>query len=89
MLDLGLTNQERLVSNMKFKDSLGCSDHEMLGFKILRASKRVCSKLTALDIRKADFHLFRELLCRVTWREEGPKKAGSVIKFPLIRKGET
>ena len=31
MLDLVLTNQEEVVSNMKLKDSLGCSDHEMVG----------------------------------------------------------
>lgn len=77
------------MNSMKLKDSLGCSDHEMLEIKFLRVSKRVCSKITALDFSRADFHLFRELLGRVTWGEEGPKKAGSLIKLPLIRKGET
>lgn len=39
---------------MNIKDIFGCSDHEMVEFKILRASKRMCSKVAALD-----FHFFR------------------------------
>jgi len=51
---------------MKLKGSLGCSDHRMVEFKILRASKRMHSKLATLDFRRADFDLFRELFSRVT-----------------------
>lgn len=39
----------------------------MVGFKILRAARRAHNKLTALDFRKADFGLFRELLHRGPW----------------------
>ena len=46
MLDLVLTNKEGLVGNVKLKGSLGCSDHEMVEFRILRAVRRVHSKLT-------------------------------------------
>ncbi|GAB0181349.1 hypothetical protein GRJ2_000600200 [Grus japonensis] len=67
MLDLVLTNKEGLVGNVKLKGSLGCSDHEMVEFKILRAVRRAHSKLTALDFRRADFALFRDLLGRVPW----------------------
>ena len=67
MLDLVLTNEEGLVSNAKLKGSFGCSDHKTVLFKILTASKRVCSKLATLDFRSTDFELFRELLGRVTW----------------------
>ncbi|KAK4822670.1 hypothetical protein QYF61_019037 [Mycteria americana] len=66
MLDLVLTNREELVGNVKLKGSLGCSDHEMVEFKILRAPRRVHSKLSTLDFRRADFGLFRDLLGRVT-----------------------
>ena len=59
MLDLVLTNKERLVGNVKFKGSLGCSDHKMVEFKILRTARRVCSKLTTLDFRIADFGVLR------------------------------
>jgi len=32
-----LTNKEGLVGNVKLKGSLGCSDHQMVEFKFLRA----------------------------------------------------
>ncbi|GAB0208218.1 hypothetical protein GRJ2_003287500 [Grus japonensis] len=62
MLDLVLTNKEGLVGDVKLKGSLGCSDHEMVEFRILRAARRARSKLTTLDFRRADFGLFRDLL---------------------------
>ncbi|GAB0186117.1 hypothetical protein GRJ2_001077000 [Grus japonensis] len=61
MLDLVLTNKEELVGNVKLKGSLGCSDHERVEFKILRTARRVHSKLTTLDFRRADFDLFRSV----------------------------
>ncbi|KAK4814166.1 hypothetical protein QYF61_009984 [Mycteria americana] len=67
MLDLVLTNKEGLVGNMKLKGSFGCSDHEMVEFKILKVPRGVHSKLTTLDFRRADFGLFRDLLGRVPW----------------------
>ncbi|GAB0188023.1 cAMP-dependent protein kinase inhibitor alpha [Grus japonensis] len=80
MLDLVLTHKEGLVGNVKLKGGLGCSDHEMVEFKIPRAVRRAHSKLTTLDFRKADFGIFRDLLGRVPWDKalEGPKKAGVV-----------
>ena len=65
MLDLVLISEEGPVSNVKLK---GSSDHEMVQFKI-RVSERVHTKLAALDFRRADFKLFRELLGRVMWDE--------------------
>ncbi|GAB0204290.1 hypothetical protein GRJ2_002894600 [Grus japonensis] len=67
MLDLILTNKEGLVGDVKFKASLGCSDHEMVEFRILRAARRALSKLAALDFSRADFGLFRNLLGRIPW----------------------
>ncbi|PKU32103.1 dtw domain-containing protein 2 [Limosa lapponica baueri] len=69
MLDLVITNKEGLVGNVKLKGSLGCSDHEIVEFKILRAARRVRSKLTTLDFKRADFGLLRDLLGRVTWEK--------------------
>jgi len=65
MLDLVLTNQEGLVGTVKLKGRLGCRDHAMVEFKLLRAVRRVNSKLTALGFRRADFGLFRDLLARI------------------------
>ena len=42
----------------------------MVEFKILRVSERVHTKLAALDFRRADFKLFRELLGRVRWDKD-------------------
>ncbi|KAJ7407514.1 hypothetical protein BTVI_63030 [Pitangus sulphuratus] len=67
MLDLVLSNKEGLVGNVKLKGSLGCSDHEMVEFEILRATRRAHSKLTTLDFRTADFDLLRDVLDRVPW----------------------
>ncbi|GAB0202533.1 mitochondrial enolase superfamily member 1 [Grus japonensis] len=65
MLDLVLTNKDGLVGDVKLKGGLGCSDHEMVEFRILRAARRVHSKLPTLDFRRADFGLFRDLLGRL------------------------
>ena len=83
MLDLVLTNKEGLVGNVKLKGSLGCSDHEMVEFKILRAVRRVCSKLTTLRFRRADFGLFRDVLGRVPWEKalEGRRAQESWLIF--------
>lgn len=56
-LVLLLISEEGLVGNVKPRGSLGCSDHEIVEFKILRALMRVYSKLSTLDLRRADFKL--------------------------------
>ncbi|PKU39700.1 pecanex-like protein hypothetical protein [Limosa lapponica baueri] len=63
MLDL-LTNKEGLVGNVMLKGCFGCRDPEIVEFKILRAMRRVQSKLTILDFRIADFGFLRDLLVR-------------------------
>ena len=55
------------MGNVKLKDSLGCSDCEMVAFKILMAVRRAHRKLTTLDLRREDFGLFRDMLSRVPW----------------------
>jgi len=46
---------------VKVKGSLGCSDHKVVEFRLLRGGTRVKSKLTTLDFRRADFGLFKDL----------------------------
>ncbi|GAB0181438.1 hypothetical protein GRJ2_000609100 [Grus japonensis] len=92
MLHLVLTNKDGLVGNVKLKGSLGCSDHEMVEFKILRAVRRVHSKLTTLDLRRADFGLFRDLLGRVPWDKalegRGAQESWLVFKDHLLQAQE-
>ncbi|GAB0179904.1 hypothetical protein GRJ2_000455700 [Grus japonensis] len=92
MLDLILTNKEGLVGDVKLKGSLGCSDHEMVEFKILRAARRAHSKLTTLDFRTADFGLFRDLIGRVAWEKvlegRGAQDSWLVFKGHLLQAQE-
>ncbi|GAB0183760.1 hypothetical protein GRJ2_000841300 [Grus japonensis] len=92
MLDLVLTNKEGLVGNVKLKGSLDCSDCEMQVFKILRAARRALSKLTALDFRRADFGLFRDLLGRIPWDKalegRGAQDSWLIFKGHLLQAQE-
>ena len=92
MLILVLTNREGLVGNMKLNGSLGCSDHEMVRFKILRAARRAHSKLTSLDFRRADSGLFRDLLGQVAWGKalegRGVQESWLIFKNHLLQAQE-
>ena len=64
------SQNEELVRNVTGKGCLGCSDHEMVEFKILRAEKRAYNKPSTLDFRRAGLGLFRNLLARVPSRDQ-------------------
>ena len=79
LLDLILTSQEGLTGNVKIEGSLGCSHHEMVEFRNVRAGRRVTSKLTTQDFWRADSGLVKGLLGRVPWDKAlagsgGPRK---------------
>ncbi|GAB0208696.1 mitochondrial enolase superfamily member 1 [Grus japonensis] len=92
MLDLLLTNKEGLVGDVKLKGSLGCSDHEMVEFRILRTARRAHSKLATLDFRRADFGLFRDLLGRIPWDKalegRGAQDSWLIFKGHLLQAQE-
>ena len=92
MLDFVLTIKEGLMGNVKLKGSLGCSDHEIVDFKILRAAKRVQSKLATLNFRRADFLLRRILISRIAWDKalegRGAKESWLIFKDHLLRPRE-
>ncbi|GAB0182786.1 hypothetical protein GRJ2_000743900 [Grus japonensis] len=89
VLDLILTNKEGLVGDVKLKGSLGCSDHEMVEFRTLRAARRACSKLTTLDFSRADFGLIRDLLGRIPWDKalegRGAQESWLIFKGHLLQ----
>lgn len=80
-----------LLGIVKVKGSLGCNGHEMMEFKIVRTVRRVHSKLTALDFRRADKQsLFKDLFGRVMWDkaldERGAQESwlhSQIISFKL------
>jgi len=67
LLDLVLTNKERLVEDVKVGGRLGCSDPEMVEFRILRGGSRAISRIKTLDFRRANFGLFKDLLGGIPW----------------------
>jgi len=55
-------NREGLVEDVKAGGSFGCSDHEMVEFRILHGGSRAISRIKILDFRRANFGLFMDLL---------------------------
>jgi len=64
----------------------------MVEFKILRALRRVHSKLATLDLRREDFGLLRDLLGRIPWdkalKGAGAQESRSVFKDHLLQAQE-
>jgi len=52
---------------VKAGGSLGCSDREIVKFRILCGGSRAISRITTLDFRRANFALFKELLGGTLW----------------------
>jgi len=52
---------------MQVGGRLGCSDHEMVEFRILSGGSRLISRIKTLDLRRANFGLFKELLGGIPW----------------------
>ena len=65
--DFVSTNEEGLVRDVMTGGSLGCSDHEMVAFKILCGRSRVISRIATLDFRRAIFDFFKNLLVGIPW----------------------
>ena len=49
LLDLVLSNRNGLLRDVKVEGSLGCSDHEMVEFKILCERSKTKSRIVTLD----------------------------------------
>jgi len=61
LLDLVLTNRDGLVEDVQAGGSLGCSDHEMVEFRILHGVSRAVSRIITLGFRRVNFGLFKDL----------------------------
>lgn len=46
---------------------MGCSDHAVVEFTILRDMGQRRSEIRMLNFRKAKFQLFRELVSKTSW----------------------
>lgn len=63
------------------KGSLGYSDHVLAELRVLRADRRLKNKLIALNLRRADFGLLKDLLDRDLWK--GSRKLVNIQESPL------
>lgn len=66
-LDLLLANEEELVVDVKVRSSLDCRDHAVFELRIQRGRSNAKSRTGALDLKRAEFGLFRDLLGRSPW----------------------
>jgi len=64
MLGLRLTNASGFIGDVKPGGSLGCSDHALVEFSLLRDMGKTRSIVRTLNFRKANCQLFKELLSR-------------------------
>ncbi|XP_014813222.1 PREDICTED: uncharacterized protein LOC106897227 [Calidris pugnax] len=62
LLDLLITNASEIIRDIKIEGSLGCSDHALVQFTVLRSLKLTRSTVRTLNFKKANFQLFKELV---------------------------
>lgn len=67
LLDSLFINVEALIKEVKTEGSLGCRDHALAEFVILRNTGLAKSRAEILNFRRAKFQLFKELLNEISW----------------------
>jgi len=80
------------VEDVKVGGRLGCTDHEMVNFRILHGGIRAISRIKTLDFRRANFGLFEELLEGIQWAKalkgRGVQKCLSPFKHHFLHAQE-
>jgi len=79
LLDLPLTNQEKLLYNISVSNSLGCCDHNIVEPRILLISLKISSKTKVLYFQKADFSSRRAQLGGIPWETSMEDKEVNTI----------
>ncbi len=89
LLDLVLTNAEESVREVKIGGSLGCSDHALVEFVILKNAGLAKSRASTLCFRRAKFRLLKELLSGIPWetvlKGMGTEQSWQLFKDTLLR----
>ncbi|GAB0203436.1 hypothetical protein GRJ2_002809200 [Grus japonensis] len=89
ILDLLVTNTSELTDDIKIGGSLGCSDHALVEFTVLRDMGQAKGKVRTLNFRKANFQLFKELVNRTPWetalRDKGAEQSWQIFKDAFHR----
>lgn len=80
------------MSKVRIGGCLGHTDNKVIKFKISVDRKKSASKTPALDMRRADFRLLRELVSKVPWENifagAGVHHCWSHFKHHLLRAQE-
>jgi len=68
---------------------MGCSDHALVEFTVLRDMEKVRSIVRTLNFRKAGFQLFKELVSRTPWemvlKDRGAEQSWQIFKDTFHR----
>ena len=82
-----LTNAEESIREVKIGGSLGCRDHALMEFVILKNGGLAKSRVRTLCFRKAKFWLLKELLDGITWdlKGIGTEQSWQLFKDTLLR----
>jgi len=84
ILDLMVTKASELIGDVKIGGSLGCSDHALVEFTVLRDMGQAKSKVRTWSFRKENFQLFKELVSRTPWetalRDKGAEQSWQIFK---------
>ena len=89
MLDLVLSSEEESIRDIKIGGSLGCSDHALVEFVILKNAGLAKSRARTLCFRRAKFQLLKELLRGIPWetvlKGMGTEQSWQLFKDTLLR----
>jgi len=89
MLDLLVTNASELIGDVKIGGSLGCGDHALVEFAVLKDMGHVKGKVKTLNLMKANFQLFKELVNKTLWEtslgDKGVEQSCQIFKHAFYR----
>ncbi len=89
MLDLVLSSEEESIRDIKIGGSLGCSDHALVEFVILKNVGLAKNRARTLCFRRANFRLLKELLDGTRWetvlKGMGTEQSWQLLKDTLLR----
>ncbi|PKU36007.1 nedd4-binding protein 2-like 2 [Limosa lapponica baueri] len=92
ILDLIVTNTSELIRDVKIGGNLGCSDHALVEFTVLRDTCRTRSVVGTLSFRKTNLQVFKELVKRTLWemvlRDKGAEQSWQIFKDAFHRAQE-
>jgi len=87
MLDLLLTSVSELIGDIRIGGCLGCTDHGVVEFTLLRDIRQAKSKIRKLNFRKSQ--LFRELVNNTPWEyvlnDKGVEQSWQIFKDAFLR----